>query len=101
MRTREKSYSDYGMTEDEVRYIKNFCRNADEEHQLLIKYALADLNPYIAPYVFYSLVGNLSYEGICAKDYLYIGKGDFYGYRRQGMAAIKQFMIIYGIWEMQ
>lgn len=100
MRTREMSYSDYGITKDEVRYIKIFCQNADDEQQNLIKYALAELQPYIAPYVYYSLVDNLSYEDICAKNYLYIGKGDFYGYRRQGMAAIKRWMILYGIWEM-
>ena len=100
MRTREMSYSDYGITKDEVQYIKSFCQNADDEQQNLIKYALAELQPYIAPYVFYSLVDNLSYEDICAKNYLYIGKGDFYGYRRQGMAAIKRWMLLYGIWEM-
>ena len=99
MRTREMSYSDYGMTDDEVRYIKDFCKNADEKQQTLIKYALTELVPYIAPYVFYSLVENLSYEDICAKDFLYIGKGDFYGHRRQGMAAIKRWMILYNVWE--
>ena len=100
MRTREKSYSDYGITEDEVRYIKSFCQNADDEQKNIIRNALAELQPYIAPYVFYSLVDNLSYEDICAKNYIYIGKGDFYGHRRQGMAAIKRWMILYGIWEM-
>ena len=45
------------------------------------------------------VVDNLFYEDICAKNYLYIGKGDFYGHRRQGMAAIKRWMILYGIWE--
>ena len=100
MRKREMSYEDYGMTEDEVRYIKEFCQNADDEQQMLIKYALSELVLYITPYVFYSLVDNLSYEDICSKNYLYIGKGDFYGHRRQGMAAIKRWMILYGIWEM-
>lgn len=100
MRKRETSYSDYGITEDEVQYIKDFCRNSNTEQQKLIKYALSELVPYIAPYVYYSLVNNLSYEDICAKNYLYIGKGDFYGHRRQGMAAIKRWMILYGIWEM-
>ena len=100
MRTREKSYQDHGITEEEKLYILAFCRNADDEQRLVIKNALAELNPYIAPYVFYSLVDNLSYEDICAKNYLYIGKGDFYGHRRQGMAAIKRWMILYGIWEM-
>ena len=100
MRKREMSYSDCGITEEEVRYIKDFCYHAGEEQKNFIRYALAELQPYIAPYVFYSLVDNLSYEEICAKNYLYIGKVDFYGHRRQGMAAIKRWMILYGIWEM-
>ena len=100
MLTREKSYSDHGMTDEEVQYVKDFCRNATEEQKNLIRYALAEIQPYIAPYVFYSLTDNLSYEDLCAKNYLYIGKGDFYGHRRKGMAAIKRWMILYGIWEM-
>ena len=100
MRTRQKTYSDYGISEEEVKYIKKFCQNANDEEKRIIKTALSESNPYIAPYVFYSLVDNLSYEDICAKNYLYIGKGDFYGHRRQGMAAIKRCMILYGIGEM-
>lgn len=100
MRTREMGYLDYGITEEEKIYILDFCRKSNEEDKKLIKYALGDLNPYIAPFVYYSLVDNLSYEDICAKNYLYLGKGDFYGYRRQGMAAIKRWMILYNIWEM-
>lgn len=100
MRTREKSYEDYGMTIEEVRQVKDFCRNSNEEEKILIKNALAELDPYIAPYVYYSLVDNVSYDIMSAKNYIYIGKGDFYGHRRQGMAAIKRWMILYGIWEM-
>ena len=100
MRKREMSYSDYGMTEDEVRYIKSFCQNSNTEEKHIIRTALCELSPYIAPYVYYSLVDNLSYEDICSKNYLYIGKGDFYGHRRQGMESIKRWMILYGIWEM-
>lgn len=98
MRTREKSYADYGITEEEKNYILNFCRNANEEQRKLIKNALAELQPYIAPYVYFSLVDNLSYEDICKKDYLYIGKGDFYGHRRYGMECIKRWMILNKIW---
>lgn len=100
MRTREKSYADYGITKTESIYIKEFCRNSNEEEKKIIRAALSELNPYIARNVFNSLVDNLSYEDICAKNYLYIGKGDFYGHRRQGMDAIKRWMILYGIWEM-
>ena len=100
MRKREMSYSDYGITDQEVKYIKGFCQNANDDEKHIIKTALSELTPYIAPFIFYSLVDNLSYDDICAKKYIYIGKGDFYGHRRQGMAAIKRWMILYGIWEM-
>lgn len=99
MRTREMSYADYGLTDREVEYIKCFCRKSDEEQKKLIKFALSELQPYIAPFIFYSLVDGLSYEDICTKDYLYIDKGSFYGYRRQGMAAIKRWMILYNEWQ--
>lgn len=101
MRTREMSYADYGITDDEMHYILDFCRKANEEQKTIIRNALAELQPYIVPYVFYSLVDNLSYDDICAKNYLYIGKGDFYGHRRKGMAAIKRWMILCGIWEIE
>lgn len=100
MRTRQKTYSDYGISEEEVKYIKKFCQNANDEEKRIIKTALSELNPYIAPFIYYSLVDNLSYEDICSKNYIYIGKGDFYGHRRQGMESIKRWMILYGIWEM-
>ena len=100
MRTREKSYSDYGITEKEVRYIKDFCRNANDEEREIIRNAISELQPYISPYVYFSLVKNMSYEDICAKNYIFMGKGDFYGHRRKGMAAVKRWMIWNNIWEM-
>lgn len=100
MRTREMSYEDYGMTEKEVRYIKDFCRNANEEEKMIIKNALSEIQTYISPFVYYSLVDNLSYEDICAKTYIFMGKGDFYGHRRQGMAAIKRWLILNNMWNL-
>lgn len=100
MRTREMSYEDYGITENEKQYILDFCRKADDKQKMIIRNALAELQTYVAPYVYYSLVDNLSYDDICAKNYLYIGKGDFYGHRRKGMAAIKRWMILYGLWKL-
>ena len=56
MRTREKSYEDYGITDKEKRYIKDFCRNANDEEREIIRNAISELQPYIAPYVYFSLV---------------------------------------------
>ena len=106
MRTRNKSYSDYGITSRDKRYILDFCQNSNEEQKNIIRNALTELPPYVAPYVYYSLIGHLSYDDLCAKEskngsYLFIGKGDFYGYRRKGMEAIKRWLILNGMWEVK
>ena len=67
MRTRQKTYSDYGISDIEVKYIKEFCQKSNDEEKHIIRTALSELNPYIAPYIFYSLVDNLSYEDICKR----------------------------------
>lgn len=99
MRTRNKSYGDYGITEDEKIYIRDFCRSADEEQKLIIKNALAEINPYIAPYIYYSLTEGKSYDKMIVKQEIYMSKEDFYGYRRKGMEAIKRYMQLYHIWD--
>lgn len=104
LRTRHKSYIDYGITESERKYIENYCRNASEEEKEFIKVAISitNLDTYIQQYIFFSLTEKLSYEKICArKDYLYIGKSDFYGYRRKAMEGIKRWMTLNNILEFE
>ena len=40
MRIRNKSYSDYGVTEEEKNQILSFCRKSDEEDRKIIFFAL-------------------------------------------------------------
>ena len=100
MRTRNTSYSDYGITEDEKKYILDFCRTADADQKMIMKNALSELNPYIAPYIYYSLTEGKSYDKMIVKQEIYMSKEDFYGYRRKGMEAIKRYMQLYRMWEM-
>lgn len=100
MRTREMSYEDYGMTCNEVNYVKEFCKKANKEQKEIINTALSELDPYIASKCLESIVKDKSYEDLCMEEYIYIGKGDFYGHRRKGIESIKRWMILYGIWEM-
>lgn len=99
MRKREMSYEDYGMTKAEVRYIKEFCRNANEEEKKLIRNALSDLNPYISPFIFHSLINCKSYDDITRNNSIYVSKVDFYAYRRKGIESIKRCMILEGKWK--
>ena len=50
MRKREMSYSDYGMTNDEVKFVIDICRNPNENEKYIIDTALTEINPYIAPH---------------------------------------------------
>lgn len=100
MKKREMSYEDYGMTIEEVRQVKDFCRNSNEEEKILIKNALAELDPYIAPYVYHSLVNKMSYDEMYQKNIIYKSKVDFYADRRKGIESIKRWMILYGKWEL-
>ena len=36
MRTRDKNYSDYGITDDEARRIKEYCQTASVEDKLTL-----------------------------------------------------------------
>lgn len=100
MRTRNMGYADYGITKEEKKYIKKFCEHADENEKEIIKQALSELNHYIVPYIYDSLVEKKSYESIIKKEFLFMGKEDFYGYRRKGMEAIKRYMISFGKWKL-
>lgn len=100
MRKRLMSYKDYGMTKQEVKYVNNICRNANDSETYIIDTALKEISPYIAPYVKKHLTEKKSYEKLCGENYIYLGKGDFYGECRYIVAAIKRWMILYGIWEM-
>jgi hypothetical protein len=99
MRRREMSYEDYGMTDAEVRYVKEFCRNAKGEDKALIRNALVQIPTDIAPYVYYSLTNKISYDEMCKKRYIYISKGDFYGHRRYAINQIKKMMISHNLWK--
>lgn len=100
MRTREMSYADHGIETAEIKYIHRFCENANDEEDAIIRIALLDIKSDMFQPVYDSLRYGKSYETLDKEKYLHIGKDDFYGYRRQGMAAIKRWMTIYNIWEM-
>ncbi len=99
MRTREKSYSDYGISTEEKEYILDFCRTATEANKAIIKSALSELSPYVAPYIYVSLTEGMSYDKMIVKQEIYMSKEDFYGYRRKGIEAIKRHMLLLGVWD--
>lgn len=89
MRTREKGYSNYGISEKEAKVLLDICKNADEEEEKLLLESAQESNSYFASSIFYSLRNNVSFEKLEALKEFYAGKGDFYGYRRQALFIFK------------
>lgn len=90
MRTRKAGYSDYGISETESKELIRICRIADCQTELLLLKSAQESYAEYASSLFYSLRNNLSYEDVCANNYLHIGKGDFYGYRRKTLYLLKE-----------
>ena len=102
MRTRNKTYTSYGISKDDKNKILTFCRHAKEKKQdmMIVKSALAEItSAYTALMIYRALTEGLSYEKLDERYGLVIGKDDFYGYRRKGMESIKRYMQLTGRWE--
>ena len=106
MRTREMNYEDYGMDKKIVDGVREFYRKAiaenNTEHLQIIDDAFSEFDPYIAPLIKKNLFEKMSYEKICAKQYIYLDKGSFHGKCRQAIEKIDRWMMlnwIYKDWE--
>lgn len=94
MRSRYMGYSDYGLTADEVRSIKELCDNIEcgSEEDVLLRSCCHEVNPNIENALYISLKKGISYDEMSKRDYIPIYKNDFYGYRRRVMA---RFLSLY------
>lgn len=88
MRSRCMGYDDYNLHMDDVRAIKELCKNikAGSEDELVLKGCCRVVNPNIAEQLYASLTKGLSYDEMSKREYIPIYKNDFYGYRRKAMA---------------
>lgn len=87
MRTREKRYADYGLTDDRVKELLTFCRNPDNAE--IVRKAADAANPLISGNLFVSLTTGKGYD----KQFRYVycapsTKADFYAYRRLAVATL-------------
>lgn len=100
MRTRHKSYSDYGFKEGEAKQLKLHCRSPglSEHDKFLLHQASIQSNPSISELVYKSIVCKLSYEDLQDEDYVPIAKADFYGYQRLCLYWFRQFLMFEQRW---
>lgn len=90
MKTREKSYSDYGFKKDEAKKLKDYCKSAQfEEHGKLLQSAITS-NKSIASELYFSIAGGVSYDELIKIKHIPLSKTDFYGYQRKCLAIFKK-----------
>ena len=95
MKTRNKSYKDYGFTEGEARRLKIFCRSEEftKDDEFLLWEASDMSNPTIKKYIYDSIKKKTSYDQMSKRDYIPIGKKDFYGYQRLCLSHMRRLLI--------
>ena len=87
MRTREKRYADYGLTDSKAKELMAFCRNPDNAE--IVRRAVVAANPLLSDNLFVSLTEGKGND----RQYRYIyrppaTKADFYAYRRLTLAVL-------------
>lgn len=96
MRTRRTYYKDYGIDGEEIKRLKEICSNLDDEEDYLLKNATQYACPDLADQIYRSIKNNISYDVMVEKEYVPIGKGDFYGYRRKSVYIFMNLLIFSG-----
>lgn len=93
MRTRNKSYSDYGFGPGEEKELIKYCRSENfTQGGMLLKCALM-ARQYLAVDIYDSIVNGTSYDKLMMTKDLYVRKEDFYAYRRKCLGLFREMCI--------
>lgn len=99
MRTRYKNYSNYGITEDEAKRIKEYCQTASVEDKLTLLQCAISSAPGLEVEIYESLVSNIGYDKLSKRKNIPIKRDDFYGYQRKTLDEYRRLMTLFGRWK--
>lgn len=93
MRTRQRSYSWYGISKDELRTIFAKLSKLNElERSEVEAVIIATLPSHVAKYVIRSIFDNVGYTYMTRKEGLLALPEDFYGYKRKAVYEAKKWL---------
>lgn len=100
VRVRSRGFEDYGFRSGEAKQLLAYCQDPRrfEEHELLLRAAKTSKRE-IANLLYFSITNKCSWDQLDKMEYLYIGKGDFYAYRRKTLALFRDTLIACGKWD--
>lgn len=89
-RTRDKNYYAYGLSEKRVKELFEYCR--ENPDSVYIKWAIRSANESLSTELYESIVSGKSYMVLADRGYIPIGEKDFYGYRRQTLYFLNEYL---------
>lgn len=93
MRTRNTKLIDYGLTLEESRKIREWCKKSDFTENILLLECAQKAHAYIFNDVYFSLVKGLSFEKLDQRVYQDYAKCDFYAYQRKTLALFRDALV--------
>ena len=88
MRTREMYYKHYGISDTEIKKLREYCKNAQDKEKPMILKCCIEANPFLADDLYYSITQGLGYDTLSRVKGLVYPKIDFYGYQRKTLSLI-------------
>ena len=100
MRTRYKSYSDYGIPMDLQKKLIVKCRNLEQQDRLHLFQSAISAAPGLELPIYESLIMGVGYWTIIKQGRNIPAKeDDFYAYRRKTLATFYDRLRLFGRWE--
>lgn len=100
MRTRDKSYDYYGISPEDAKKLRNYCRNMGQEDKLRLFQCAISKAPGLELLIYESITEGIGYislrrrrGGIPAKA------DDFYAYQRRTLADFYDWLRMTGKWD--
>lgn len=100
MRTRYKTYADYGMLKSDEEKTRERCLKASAEERLIILRCAISAAPGLEIAIYDSITSGFGYRTLLRMGrQIPAGEDDFYAYRRKTLAEISRYMRLLGRWK--
>lgn len=92
MKTRNKSYIDYGISKQKANELKKRCQTLNARERDILMECCKCANQGIAYEMMYSLIYGVSYDKLIACVYIPALREDFYAYRRKALSLFNEHL---------
>lgn len=99
MRTRYRTYDYYGIAPEDVKKLRNYCRNMGQEDRLRLFQCAISKAPGLELLIYESITEGLGYISLSRRRGVIPAKADdFYAYQRRTLADFYDWLRMTGKW---